>query len=111
MSPGLYTRPHKLTEFLGGIQPFGKDRLLVTLAGLTQHLITDIWTEPKLAPLTESLRLSVAVRDCFLLFVNDEGMNRDRHKMSAKDNKEMTANTGAFASVGPHAQLASWVTE
>lgn len=91
-------------------QLMGTDSLVVTLASLTRHIIGSLRTNPALAPLPQSLRLSVASRDCFLDFVHAEVHSKDRYRPEL-DDRDVSARVGALTSIGQDWSVASWLVE
>ncbi len=86
-------------------------QLLITLSSLTQHLITDLLTSPKLSDPTGSLRHSLASRNAFLDITFDAAYVRDRYKMAPKEDRELTAVTSGWSAVGDLGDIATWVVE
>ncbi len=75
------------------------------LSSLTHHVITDIFTEPRLLP-DESLRLTLSARDVFL-----DGRKKRRRTFLAPTDRELTANTGGYAATDAPGEIAAWMAE
>ena len=80
------------------------DRLVVTLASLTQHIITSIRTAPALAPPTDSLRLSLGIRDCALAHLKED-------PKPIPDERQLSVITTGLAAVGYRAGVSCWASE
>lgn len=78
----------------------------MVLSSLTYHLIDNTSTKPKLAPMVDSLRLTLASRDAFL----DCTRRRRRGFRTSKD-EEYTAHTAAWAAMEASGEIVSWIAE
>ena len=94
-----------------GIQLYDEDTLLLTLSSLTRHLIRDIHTCPALAPLADSLRLSLASRQCFYDYLHGNMYKREPGRQTVHDDVDVTAVTGGETAVGHGWHLSCWVVE
>nr|WVH01928.1 general transcription factor 3C polypeptide 4 [Naematelia aurantialba] len=90
-----------------GIQRDG-DRLIVTLSSLTHYILTDLSTEPALAPLVDSLKLSVLAREAFIDLTSQDSYSRPRHGLAAGLNHEISAYSGGWTGFG---STVAWITE
>lgn len=93
------------------IEPYGQDGIAVTLSSMTRHLIGTIHTSPALLPLAESLRLSVASRDCFYDYLHTDVYLRDRLRDEELDDRDVTARMNGLEAVGGDWSVDSWAVE
>ena len=108
---GAY-RPSNTSDPLG-IHRITRDapHLLITLSSLTHHLITDLYTSPKLGSMTDSLRLSLASRDAFLESAFESVYARDRSRSSPKEGREISACAIGWTAMGNWDHVFAWVVE
>ncbi|KAL1405531.1 hypothetical protein Q8F55_009169 [Vanrija albida] len=90
-----------------GIHFLAPSTVLLVLGTLTHHVILDVTTEPKLAPVEESLRLSLAARDAFL----DVSRNTALRNLYLTTDLELTASTAGYVTLGSSFDIATWLTE
>lgn len=96
-----------MNPLTSGIHFTAPSTVLVVLGTLTHHVILDVTTEPKLAPLAESLRLSLAARDAFL----DVSRNTTLRTLLMTSDRELTASTAGYAVLGGSFDIVTWITE
>jgi hypothetical protein len=94
-----------------GITPLSSDQLLVTLSSLTCHLITHISTDPALAPMEQSLALSLSARDVSLEEARAQYLESHRRVMKPEHERAVTAHTQGFARAGDRGGVFSWAFE
>ncbi|ORY34017.1 transcription factor IIIC subunit delta N-term-domain-containing protein [Naematelia encephala] len=90
-----------------GIQ-HNHDRIIIVLSSLSHHIIADLSTEPVLAPLIDSLKLSILAREAFIDLTTQESYTRARHAMSSSSDREISAYTSGWAAMDT---TFAWVTE
>jgi len=78
---------------------------------LTHHVICDLLTEPTLAPLADSLKLSLTARESFLEFAHYRGSVKDRMRMSLGEDRAITAHTLGWQGISAAGDIASFVCE
>lgn len=94
-----------------GIQVLSHNRLVVVLSSLTHHIIENLLTEPTLADPVESLRASLAARDVLLDFFHNESTKKDRLRMSADNDRDVTAHTIGWEAISTDGAIVSSVSE
>ncbi|KAK4686225.1 general transcription factor 3C polypeptide 4, partial [Tremellales sp. Uapishka_1] len=94
-----------------GIHSGSPTTLFIVLSSLTHHLVTDLQTDPKLAPSLDSLRQTVATRDVFLAYIQEDFLVRNRFRVASKEERGITAHTSGWSMVGDWGNVMSWVCE
>ncbi|RSH87360.1 hypothetical protein EHS25_003269 [Saitozyma podzolica] len=94
-----------------GITPLSSDQLLVTLSSLTCHLITRVSTDPSLAPMEQSLALSLSARDVSLEDARAQYLENKRRLMKPEHERAVTVYTQGFARAGDWGGVFSWAFE
>lgn len=92
-------------ELTADIHYVAPSTLHIVLSSLTHHVITDIFTSPRLLA-DESLRATLSARDVFL-----DGRKKRRRTFFAASDREITANTAGYAAIDGPADLACWISE
>lgn len=91
---------HGCKQLISGIQKLHDSTILLTLATLSTHLITDIYTTPTIAPVEDTLLPSLAARNAFLDYAFGEYWKRNKYRVGKLDERSLTAHTGGWVGMG-----------